>query len=60
MHCIRDKGIRGGISCISPKHALAINPYIAETYDFSKPISYIVYLDMNNLYGTATTEPLLE
>jgi hypothetical protein len=58
MHDLVEKGIRGGICCISHKHANANNRYIEETYDSNQPTSYIVYLDMNNLYGTAMTEPL--
>ena len=57
MHCIVDKGIRGGICCISRKHAAANNPLIEETFDPSKPTSFILYLDMNNLYGAAMIEP---
>ena len=60
MHVIVDKSIRGGICCISHKHAIANNPLLGESYDASKPNSYIMYLDMNNLYGTAMCEPLPE
>jgi hypothetical protein len=60
MHDIIDKGTRGGISCISHKHVVANNPLIPETYDSLRPHSYITYLDMNNLYGTAMVEPLPE
>ena len=58
MHDIVEKGIRGGMCCISHKYAKANNPYIQEDYDPSEPTSYILYLDMNNLYGTAMSEPL--
>ena len=57
MHDIVEKGIRGGMCCISHKYAKANNPYIPD-YDLSEPTSYILYLDMNNLYGTAMSEPL--
>ena len=57
MHDIVEKGIRGGMCCISHKYAKANNPYISE-YNSSEPTSYILYLDMNNLYGTAMSEPL--
>ena len=50
-------GTRGGICCISTKFARANNKYL-EDYDASKSTSYIIYLDMNNLYGTAMVQPL--
>ena len=59
LHDIVDKGIRGGICCISKKYAEANNKYL-NSCDASKPSSYIVYLDMNNLYSTAMTQPLPE
>ena len=46
MHDVVDKGVRGGICCISRKHAAANNPYMGDSYDDSKPTSYILYLDM--------------
>ena len=46
-----EKGIRGGISMISHRYAEANNPYLPETFNPSKPTSYILYLDANNLYG---------
>lgn len=52
------QGTRGGISCISHKYAKANNPLVGETYDPSLPNSYIAFLDMNNLYGTAMVEPM--
>ena len=48
MHDIIDKGIRGGMCCISQKYAKANNKYMSD-YDHTKPSSYILYLDMNNL-----------
>ena len=52
-----EKGIRGGISMISKRHAKANNPYMKE-YDPTKPTKYILYLDANNLYGWAMTQKL--
>jgi len=49
--------MRGGIAVISKRHALANNPYV-EGFDESQPTSYITYLDANNLYGYAQSEPL--
>jgi hypothetical protein len=60
LNDIIDKGIRGGISCISHKHAVANNPLIPDTYDSSKPSSYILYIDMNSLYATAMSCSLPE
>ena len=58
MHMMIEQGIRGGIAMISHRHAEANNPYLAEGYDKSKEHSYIAYLDANNLYGWAMTQPL--
>ena len=55
-----DKGTRGGICCISQKYARTNNPYHPETYDASKSFNYLLYLNMNNLHGTAMTQPLPE
>jgi hypothetical protein len=60
MHDVVDKGIRGGMCCISHKYAKANNPYISDSYDPTKESSYIIYYDMNNLYGTAMVESLPE
>ena len=38
-------GIRGGISVISHRHAVANNPFTS--YDPTKPESYLMYLDAN-------------
>ena len=59
LHDIVYKGICGEICCISKKYAEANNKYLTN-FDANKPSSYIVYLDMNNSYGTAMTQPLLE
>jgi hypothetical protein len=57
MYEFVEKGIRGGISQISHRHALANNKYMAD-YDKSKEDSYIVYLDANALYSGAMCEYL--
>ena len=49
-----ENSMRGGIAVISKRHALAN----VEGYDESQPTSYITYLDANNLYGYAQSEPL--
>lgn len=41
-----EKSVRGGICNISHKQATANNVYMRDSYDPSKPSSYILYLDM--------------
>ena len=38
--------------------AAANNPYMGSEYDKSKPTKYLQYLDANNLYGWAMSQPL--
>ena len=57
MHMFVERGIRGGISMVSKRHAKANNTLVSD-YDPSKPNSYIMYLDANNLYGWAMSKPL--
>jgi hypothetical protein len=52
-----EKGMRGGISMISHRHAVA-NTEVNPEYDPSKPKSNIIYLDANNLYGYAMSKYL--
>ena len=47
-----EKGLRGGISYIAKRYAKASNKYMND-YDPKKPLIFISYLDMNNLYGWA-------
>lgn len=44
------KGIRGGLCVCSHRYAQANNRYMSN-YDESRPETYIVYIDCNNLYG---------
>ena len=57
QHLFIEKGMRGGISMVSKRHARANNPAV-EGYDPKKPNSHILYLDANNLYGWAMSQPL--
>ena len=52
-----ERGIRGGITHISKRYAEANDKYMRD-YDPSKPCTYIQYLDANNLYGWAMSQPL--
>ena len=56
-HLFVERGIRGGISMVSKRYAKANNPLVLD-YDPSKPNSYIMYLDANNLYGWAMSKTL--
>ena len=52
-----EKGIRGGISTITHRHAEANNKYM-KNYNPEVESSYIMYLDANNLYGWAMSQSL--
>ncbi|XP_041361144.1 uncharacterized protein LOC121377277 [Gigantopelta aegis] len=57
MHLFIEKGLRGGISMISHRHAKANNDQVPN-YDPDLPNTYIAYLDANNLYGWAMSQAL--
>ena len=57
MHLFIEKGMRGGISMVSKRHAKANNPHTAD-YNPEKENNYIMYYDANNLYGWAMSQPL--
>ena len=52
-----EHGIPGGITHISKRYAEANNNYMKD-YNPDKPSTYIKYLDANNLYGCAMSQPL--
>ena len=56
MYLFISKGIRGGLSMVGKRISTANNKYMGEKYDASKPSSYIMYFDCNNLYGVAMKE----
>ena len=50
-----EKGTRGGMSYIAKRYAKANNKYMSD-YDSNKQLTFITYLDKNNLYGWAISE----
>ena len=57
QHLLIGEGIRGGVAMISHQYVRANAPG-TENYDASKRNSYIMYLDVNNIYGWAMSQPL--
>ena len=57
MYLFVEKGLRGGISMVSQRHAAANNQYM-ENYNNEEPTSFIQYLGANNLYGWAMCRPM--
>ena len=57
MYLFVEEGIRGGISMNSNRYGKANNLYVPD-FDSTQDKNYIMYLDANNLYGWAMSQPL--
>ena len=53
-----ERGIRGGITQSVHRWTAEKKPYMGSEYDKSKPTKYLQYLNANNLYGWAMSQPL--
>ena len=58
MHLFIEKEMRGGISYFARRYSKADNKYMKD-YDSSKESIFIIYLNANNLYGSAMSKYLL-
>ena len=55
MYLMIERGMRGGVCMISKRHAQTNNPMVGNN-DPEQPLSYIVDLDANKLYGWAMSQ----
>ena len=58
MLLIFEQGIRGGITQVVHKYALANNKYMGDKFHLNEDTTYLQCLDANNLYGWAMSQPL--
>ena len=58
MFLIFEGGIRAGITQAVRKYASANNKYMGDRFDPKSESSCLQYLDANNLYGWAMSQPL--
>lgn len=57
MYQFIEKGMRGGIPCITHIYSSANNKYM-QNHNKAKPSKHIMYMDANNLYGWAMSQCL--
>ena len=57
MYQMVEKGLRGGVSYIANRYSKQNNEYLSDN-DENKDSPYLMYLDVNNLYGWAMSQPL--
>ena len=57
MYLMIEKGLRGGMSVITHRKAVANNKYMS-SYDPDKPSKYITYLDAKSLYSWSMNQYL--
>ena len=53
-----ERAIRGGITQSAHRWAKANNPYMGSKFNPNEKTNYLQYLDANNLYGWAMSQPL--
>ena len=53
-----ERGIRGGITQAVHRYVSANNPYMEDKFNPKEDTTYLQYLDANNLYGWAISQPL--
>ena len=58
MYRMKQPNIRGGNCHASVRYARANNKLLGSLYDPNDPPSYILYVDANNLYGSAMSQPM--
>ena len=55
MYIFFEKGTRGGISYILNRYSKVNNKYL-KSYDPKQEFKHIIYLDANNVYGSAMSK----